>query len=865
MNIKITFDKTEFTSKEEAKRNAGAISKRIGSQEIIENISTIAKKIGDNGCTWNPCTYLNGRRTKEEFKDCQLFALDFDKGIPYEIIKNKFNKYHIPISFSYYTLSSTPDKPKYRIVLCHESIITDSRIAMFILLMLKNLFSKEADLSCFELSRLYFGGKEIIEINDTPCHIFNIYDLSCIYQQIMRETNMKHFSENQQKISNYCQIELMGKSLFNLQCFDNSTSGDFERNPNIIYIELPLKSQIVSIHLKDCTHPTPHPQNKREIAIPKLEKITNQKLCSVCKLWDDFYNRRTYLEHNERFALALNIIHIKGFEKIFFEIHNTNYPDSNKIKWITDIEYAKTQGYKPQNCDFCRYSDSCSHESNILETLKGEKTIFPVNQSTHYVSADDAYQQMKKTLKKILKSNKPYLYLIKAQTGLGKTRLYIDLIKKGIHKKPFLIAVPSTTLKTEIYNKLENEYIMNFPSLDDLPIPSKLHTQIKELYFRGLNKAANDLLREFYEKHPALSEINLYLYPFKYLAAHNNNVIMTHARFLELSESILKNYEIIIDEDILYFMLHRTGEVSINTLKKGVQSKIFTSLQEKKIHTLLKLKEGHYSYYDDLSDSYEDIEILDKLNISDNISAFFKANSFYRTKDSIIYLLPIHLEHVKLTILSSTINDDIYERFFLERMIKFYQIDEVKYKGNLLQYYYYSSSRSNLQKMGQHFPSRFTFFERIKSFTPKYDYTITFKEYERYFSNDVLHFGNTAGIDYYSGQDGLIIGTYHLPEYVYKLACCSINGMKKNKLHKQILRRRRIEFNGYSFPFLTYDDNLLQLIQLYLISTELEQAIGRSRLLRTNSTIYLFSNFPCPQAKLSKIDYLKKGNADALS
>lgn len=45
MNIKITFDKTEFTSKEEAKRNAGAISKRIGSQEIIENISTIAKKL----------------------------------------------------------------------------------------------------------------------------------------------------------------------------------------------------------------------------------------------------------------------------------------------------------------------------------------------------------------------------------------------------------------------------------------------------------------------------------------------------------------------------------------------------------------------------------------------------------------------------------------------------------------------------------------------------------------------------------------------------------------------------------------------------------------------------------------------------
>ena len=64
---------------------------------------------------------------------------------------------------------------------------------------------------------------------------------------------------------------------------------------------------------------------------------------------------------------------------------------------------------------------------------------------------------------------------------------------------------------------------------------------------------------------------------------------------------------------------------------------------------------------------------------------------------------------------------------------------------------------------------------------------------------------------------------------------------------------------------MSYEDKLLCNIQFYLISTELEQAIGRSRLLRTNSTIYLYSNFPCPQAKLSKIDYLKKGNADALS
>ena len=50
---------------------------------------------------------------------------------------------------------------------------------------------------------------------------------------------------------------------------------------------------------------------------------------------------------------------------------------------------------------------------------------------------------------------------------------------------------------------------------------------------------------------------------------------------------------------------------------------------------------------------------------------------------------------------------------------------------------------------------------------------------------------------------------------------------------------------------------LLRTVQLYSIESELEQCIGRARMLRRDCTIWLFSAFPCEQAEISIQDYLK--------
>ena len=55
-----------------------------------------------------------------------------------------------------------------------------------------------------------------------------------------------------------------------------------------------------------------------------------------------------------------------------------------------------------------------------------------------------------------------------------------------------------------------------------------------------------------------------------------------------------------------------------------------------------------------------------------------------------------------------------------------------------------------------------------------------------------------------------------------------------------------------------YHDSILQEIQLYSLESELEQCVGRARLLRKNCTVYVFSAFPCEQAEIITGDYLQE-------
>ena len=67
-----------------------------------------------------------------------------------------------------------------------------------------------------------------------------------------------------------------------------------------------------------------------------------------------------------------------------------------------------------------------------------------------------------------------------------------------------------------------------------------------------------------------------------------------------------------------------------------------------------------------------------------------------------------------------------------------------------------------------------------------------------------------------------------------------------------------VTHNGYRFRFTTYKNENLRAIQFWMIESELEQAVGRARLLRNPCEVHLFSNFPLNQAEMVEdFDYGK--------
>ena len=323
-------------------------------------------------------------------------------------------------------------------------------------------------------------------------------------------------------------------------------------------------------------------------------------------------------------------------------------------------------------------------------------------------------------------------------------------------------------------------------------------------------------------------------------------------------------------EDILYnSILVRVGSIKISTLKKILEKNYLSYAKREMIQDLLALKEKKCCINRDYIPNEIDTRIIKRCKTNDNIAEFLKAGCYMKLDDCIKYLPPIKLPKCKMIILSATLDQTIYEIFFPTRNIIYHEVKQAAYTGNLIQYPAYSMSRTAIKNIvldeNSDYPTLSMLFEKIISHTNNVVYGITFKRYEEALPlGYTLHFGNLTGTDYLSGKNGIIIGTPHFPTYLYELIAYSVGISEKSK---NSYKNRQVSYKGYDFIMMSYKNKILQKIQLYLISSELEQAVGRSRLLRTNSTVYVFSNFPCNQATFCNIDYLKdaddpEGNID---
>ena len=96
------------------------------------------------------------------------------------------------------------------------------------------------------------------------------------------------------------------------------------------------------------------------------------------------------------------------------------------------------------------------------------------------------------------------------------------------------------------------------------------------------------------------------------------------------------------------------------------------------------------------------------------------------------------------------------------------------------------------------------------------------------------------------GQDIAVIGLPNADEKVYKLYGM-LMGVEPDK---ETWRYKKIQYNGYEFYLNTFSNYRLRTIQLWMIESNLEQAVGRARLLRHDCTVTVFARFPIDQAEV---------------
>lgn len=890
--IKISYDQQSFQSKPSG-GEIGFISNRIGRsvQELDrDELQRVVTRIGSRGCTFSPATFKNGKRSKDNFEQQQLFALDFDnkdpnKKLTFNEVKERARHYELPILFAYDTLSST-EHDKFRVVFLNDAPVTDRRVAEAMQLAMGEIFP-EADPSCYrDVSKLYFGGKEVL-YHDNKLPEINVESIFRNYTYCMRRRYKdKHYKEHIRKFSKETGIALTKNGFLDIKVTDHlpETDDPTEDSGAYQYFKNGENSPIAIIwnqddfNIKEDGEISPNKyyfinfsnESTRSSSVKTPgEKIRNhkqyrsgvlQEMDRKCKLFHDFVTGKRKLDHHELFGIATNLIQIETGTKYFMGIRS-GYPelyidDAKNEKWRSHLSYMEQNDYYPQSCDkYCPYHKECGHCRNILKTVHTERGCIEkiVGYHEKFAPIEEMQDDVYDAINRAFHASGKKFYIIKAMTGAGKSHSYLKLMKKNSDTR-FLIAVPTNLLKEEIFEKAIDRGIKvrMTPSLEAIKdeIPDEVWNHIQKLYKRGKHSSVHIYIKNCLEKEeiPCLKE---YMNERQKLKKFHGCVITTHRYMLSMDKERLDEFDsIIIDEDILFkSVIANQGEIDLSKLEKLKEKTTDPRLKDK-AKELLKAAKTQSCIESEGFEWKADEE--DKTPIAFDLPAFCHAEQFYlrRTeneknlkKDTFVFLKPVNFPGEKYIMVSATADEEICGWYFGKENVDFYECKRAEYMGELKQYYGKSMSRTCLANnpgMVESLKRRFSMDD---------ENVITFMNQ----GIGELHFGNTEGSNMLEGQNILVVGTPYHAEFLYKLAAFTM-GVEFDEDEEMTLQT--IEHNGYRFRFTTFQNEDLRKIHLWMIESELEQAVGRARLLRNACTVHLFSNFPLHQVKMvSDFDY----------
>lgn len=321
-------------------------------------------------------------------------------------------------------------------------------------------------------------------------------------------------------------------------------------------------------------------------------------------------------------------------------------------KWEADWRTIKANEYSPQSCKNgeCPYASACRCK-NLYEKL--QRKIILKNNEDKYLSLAEGERLLTQYLNDAVYNPAKDIWIIKAQTSLGKTHTYCQMVQqRDTNMKPILIAAPSVKLQEEIFESLSKKNVDVYKTISLRHMLPRIGLQdlkeeVQELYDHGFGFVVKGSVKNYVKK----QDNKLHFYQQEmleaYLEGKNNldgscHVVTTHAMFMALPVEVLRQYEVIVDEDILFSIFKNTSCISFDELRMLCESAHISAYHKKRLYEILQLP------------------------------------------------------NVPVTIVSATINQTLCERYFKGRRIHFMDIPLIRYQGKLKQYTAYSISRRGI-------------------------------------------------------------------------------------------------------------------------------------------------------------------------
>ncbi|REG92143.1 hypothetical protein [Algoriphagus antarcticus] len=748
--------------------------------------------------TWSGALMPNGRKAANWISQ-QVFALDFDSGItPEEAIKIGIEKDLVP-NLIYTSFSDSPELRKFRFVYVLDHSMEEPEGAKKLILYLMAMFPM-ADKMCKDISRMFYGGKSF------TIHSEVYHSLQEIY--IKTDTYFMEIDTNKSR--------KITKSVKSRQALGKDRG----------FREIPSEESIALF------------KKNKKFDHPDWSEFAEDVI-----IFKDFLEGK-WLYHKEIFGLATSLHWFNGGQKLMkntMEKHNrsgkTKYTENN----FSTVIYAARVKYFPMKLsDFSPYVEDHNLDSfaQLARIRRGTiEKIWdrePTPIETVETAMDNFIDQFMDP------ASLSGLYILNVPTGIGKTRKLSQL-------EDVIIAVPTHKLKDELLER------MNKPTVGTIGLPcfssNFINKKLKDMYKRGNFTEPLKTLKQISKNQDNKyrtedsEKAQEYLYSRTILEkVTTDNIITTHSRIL--SQKFLKE-TLIFDEDPLKSLL-KISDFTINDL---INYNWAASQSEKSVKRLIKKIEGLIEKCEsgiiyqtpDFNQNLPLECIEDSLSgqdIKGNLNGFIHSYCYMRDLRNparIHYLVKNSLpENKKILISSATVDKYFYEKLYGNDMImQSISFPRVKQNGKIIQETGLSCSRSSIREK----------LDSIKNHIGDFP-ILSFSEFNSEFNREKMdiYFGNCSGYDFLSGKNLNVVGTPHLNPAAYLLTAYAL-GIKVNDLDWEIIDRM-VERKCHKFKFKTYEDKELQYIQFHMIECELIQAVGRSRTLRNDCEVRLFSNLP---------------------